>query len=207
MFFIRGSPSLQNEIVILTEPFLQSCIYLLFYYYSSFFFFFFFPPAIIVASGVVDLVDRSMPCFRDTRIQHYQESSVFPRVYEGSHLSIKKKKEQNREIASVPETKLKSSYTALLTPNVMNIVQSSNLWEKSRKSFIIVLSKIDSSCPIVSPFNHCTRFECVTPDFVDITRLSEKNLRPVTECKKILKMTWSYYFSLFLNELEIVLKI
>ncbi len=47
---------------------------------------------------------------------------------------------------------------AFLTPNMMNIVKSTNLGEKSGKSFIIFLTEVDGSSPIVTPFNHSSRF-------------------------------------------------
>lgn len=71
----------------------------------------------------------------------------------------------------------------MLTPNMMHVVQSSNLGEKSSERFVVILPEIDGTGPVVAPFDHRTRFESVRSYFVNILGLSQQNLRPVTKCQ------------------------
>lgn len=90
---------------------------------------------------------------------------------------------------------------------MMDIVQSANLGEKSSKSFVIVLTIIDSSSPIVTPFDHGSGFEGVGSNFVHIFAGSIFNFRPKTECQQKLKMTSTNVGTLFLYQLSIILEI
>jgi len=48
-----------------------------------------------------------------------------------------------------------------LTPNVMNIVQSSDLRKESGKCLVVMLAIVDGTGPVVSPFNHGARGQSV----------------------------------------------
>ena len=91
--------------------------------------------------------------------------------------------------------------SCFLTPNVMNVVQSSDLGEESPKGLIVVLSKINGPCPIVSPFNHRPWLESVTTDFINVVSLPRLDGWPETKWKKELCLSQAKTFKAFLQQL------
>lgn len=63
----------------------------------------------------------------------------------------------------------------------MHIVQPSNLGEQSGESLLIMLSEIDSSRPIIPPFDHRSRLENIASDFVNVVTIPFSDLWPVAE--------------------------
>lgn len=95
----------------------------------------------------------------------------------------------------------------ILTPDMMHVIESANLGEKSCKSFVIILTIIDSFSPIITPFDHGSRFEAVGSNFVHIFAGPIYDFWPKTECQQKLKMPSPNVGTLFLNQLSIILRI
>lgn len=94
-----------------------------------------------------------------------------------------------------------------LTPNVMNIVQATNLRKESGKWNIVCLTILDTSGPVISPFNHSTWFQTIWTHFIDMRWVSHFNLWPIAKCQHVLQMTWTQQNStLFFKCLVILLK-
>lgn len=48
-----------------------------------------------------------------------------------------------------------------LTPNVMHVIESTNLGEESSKGFVVVFTEVDGTCPVVAPLDHGARCQAV----------------------------------------------
>jgi hypothetical protein len=79
-------------------------------------------------------------------------------------------------------------YMRFLTPHMMDIVKSANLGKEGCKSLIIIASIVDSTCPVVSPFNHGSRFETIAAHLIKVRTCTWFNRWPVAECQQVLKM-------------------
>lgn len=79
-----------------------------------------------------------------------------------------------------------------LTPNVMNVVQSTDLRKESSKCFIVILPVINGTGPVIAPFYHRPWFQRVRPNFVNMVVFPRFDIGPVTKCQKILQMSGSH---------------
>lgn len=75
-----------------------------------------------------------------------------------------------------------------LTPHMMDIVESTNLRKEGCKCLIIITSIVDSTCPVVSPFNHGSRFETIAAHLIKVRTCTGFNRWPVAECQQVLKV-------------------
>lgn len=85
-----------------------------------------------------------------------------------------------------------TSFLALLirivAPDMMYIIQSTDLREKSRISLVVIAAKVNSARPVVSPFNHSSRFQSVGSHLIDVVSLPRFHNWPVAESEKILQV-------------------
>lgn len=58
------------------------------------------------------------------------------------------------------------------TPNMMNIVQSTDLRKEAGECFVIRLTEIDGTRPIVAPFDHRARLQTVRTHLVNVRRIT-----------------------------------
>lgn len=71
---------------------------------------------------------------------------------------------------------------------MMDIVQSTNLGKEGCKGLIIITSVVDSTCPVVSPFNHGSRFEIIAAHLIKVGTCTGFNRWPVAESQQVLKV-------------------
>lgn len=71
----------------------------------------------------------------------------------------------------------------------MDIVQTTDLREEAGKRFIVGTSMIDCSGPVITPFDHRSRFQTVTTDFVYVGTGFQFDRRPKTERQHVLQMS------------------
>lgn len=94
-----------------------------------------------------------------------------------------------------------------VAPDVVDVVQATDLWEESRVSLVIVATEVDCTCPVVAPFNHRAWLQSVRAHFVDVAAAAWFHHWPVAEPKQVLKMSWSQETAAFSSELDVVLKV
>lgn len=92
-----------------------------------------------------------------------------------------------------------------LTPNMMHIIEPSDLRKESGKRFIVALTEFDGTSPIVAPLNHCARLQAIRSHLVNVTAHSIGNLWPITERQQILQMTRPQIGATFAHQFQIFL--
>lgn len=78
----------------------------------------------------------------------------------------------------------------VIAPDVMHIVQPSDLAEESRVRRVVVPRTVaDRTRPIVGPLDHRARLQAIRTHLVDVAALRAGNrLRPITEREQILQV-------------------
>jgi len=77
-------------------------------------------------------------------------------------------------------------HQVLVAPDVVDIVETTNLGEIAAPSFIVALSEVDGLLPVGPPFNHCARLEEVRTQLIDVRSLSGITLWPEGKGQDIL---------------------
>jgi len=72
----------------------------------------------------------------------------------------------------------------LIAPNVVDVVEASDLGEESPERFIVALAERDGARPVVSPLDHRARLEEIGPNLVDIGPLALVDDGPKAERKQ-----------------------
>lgn len=77
-----------------------------------------------------------------------------------------------------------------LTPNVMDVVETSNLGEESGKGFIVAGPVRDGAGPVVGPLDHRARLQSVRAHLVDVAAVcAGLGLGPVAEREQVLQVS------------------
>ncbi len=96
---------------------------------------------------------------------------------------------------------------AVLTPNMMHVVQSAHLREESGERFVVVAAEINGASPVVSPLDHGSRLQSVAPYFVNVRTGPVLDFRPITERQQKLQMASADVRTLLLDNFLVILKI
>jgi len=73
---------------------------------------------------------------------------------------------------------------ALVTPNMVDVVEASDLGEEAPERFVVALAERDGARPVVSPLDHRARLEEIGPNLVDIGPLALVDDGPKAERKQ-----------------------
>lgn len=92
-----------------------------------------------------------------------------------------------------------------LTPNVMHIVQATDLREEPSKCFVVVLAIVDGPRPVVAPLDHGARLQSVRTDLVNVLVLPQCQLWPVAERQQVLQVARPQIGAPLLGELHVIL--
>ena len=88
-----------------------------------------------------------------------------------------------------------------ITPDVMDVVQSTDLREESSKRFRVFRPKVDGASPVVAPFDHRARFQHIVSHFINIGPSPILDLRPKAEIQHVLNVPRTDAVSLLSPEL------
>lgn len=76
-----------------------------------------------------------------------------------------------------------------LTPNVMDIVQSSDLREEPSKGLVIGRPVVNRPCPVISPLDHSTGLQAVRAHLINVIAIRARQwLWPVAEGQEVLQV-------------------
>lgn len=76
-----------------------------------------------------------------------------------------------------------------LTPNVMDIVQSSDLREEPSKGLVIGGPVVNRPCPVISPLDHSTGLQAVRAHLINVIAVRARQwLWPVAERQEVLQV-------------------
>jgi hypothetical protein len=68
-----------------------------------------------------------------------------------------------------------------VAPDVVNVVQATDLREESGVGFVILASEVDRTRPVVSPFDHGSGLEAVRAHFIDVVATAGSHHGPIAE--------------------------
>lgn len=92
------------------------------------------------------------------------------------------------------------------TPNVMHIVQTSDLREEPGKRCVIAASEVNRTRPVIAPLDHGARLQAIRTHFVDIVAGAIGDQRPVAERQQVLEMARAQIGAALLHQRQIVLE-
>lgn len=93
----------------------------------------------------------------------------------------------------------------MLTPNVVDLAESSNLGKEASKGLVVLAPMIDAPGPIIAPLNHSPRLEGVTPHLVYVASLPLLYRRPIAKGQHIFEGAIPQVFATLLQQCLIFL--